>query len=90
MSERIRSGVAAAMLVAGAAVALPASGAEWTFETIGRGIKPALALDASATSHVAYLTELMEGAVFHATNGSGAWRTTTVATGTSTGPWTST
>ena len=86
MSERIRSGVAAAMLVAGAAVALPASGAEWTFETIGRGIKPALALDASGTPHVAYLTELMEGAVFHATNGSGAWRTTTVATGYFYGP----
>ena len=86
MPERIRSGVAVAALVLGAVVALPASGAEWTFETIGRGIKPALAIDGRDTPHVAFLTELMEGAVFHATNGSGGWRTTTVATGYFYGP----
>ncbi len=86
MSQQIRSGVAVAALIAAAALALPASGAEWTLEKIGRGIKPALALDAGGAPHVAFLTELMEGAVFHATLGAGGWRTATVATGYFYGP----
>ena len=86
MPQRIQFAVAAAALIVGGVLALPASGAEWTFEKIGRGIKPALAVDGGDTPHVAFLTELMEGAVFHATNGSGAWRTTTVASGYFYGP----
>ena len=86
MPQRIRSRVAVAALIVGAAAALPASGAEWTFEKIGRGIKPALAIDGRNTPHVTFLTELMEGAVFHATNRSGEWRTATVATGYFYGP----
>lgn len=86
MPQKIRSGVAVAALIVGAALALPASGAEWTLEKIGRGIKPALAIDAGDTPHVAFLTELMEGAVFYATNGSGEWRTATVADGYFYGP----
>ena len=86
MPQRIQFAVAAAVLIVGGVLALPASGAEWTFEKIGRGIKPALAIDGNGAAHVAFLTELMEGAVFHATNGAGAWRTTTVATGYFYGP----
>ena len=86
MPQRIQFAVAAAALIVGGVLALPASGAEWTFEKIGRGIKPALAIDGGDTPHIAFLTELMEGAVFHATNGSGDWRTTTVASGYFYGP----
>ena len=72
---------AAAILLTSGALALPASGAEWTFEKIGRGIKPAIAIDASDTPHVAFLTELMDGAVFQATLGSDGWQTVTMANG---------
>ena len=77
---------AAAILLTSGALALPASGAEWTFEKIGRGIKPAIAIDASDTPHVAFLTELMDGAVFHATLGSDGWQTVTMANGYFYGP----
>ena len=77
---------AAAIFLTSGALAGSAGGAEWTFEKIGRGIKPALAIDASDAPHVAFLTELMDGAVLHATFGSGGWRTVTVANGYFYGP----
>ena len=77
----------AALALAGA-LGSPAAAAEmeWSFETIGRGIKPALAIDAGDTPHVAFLTEEMRGGVFYATNKSGAWTTSTVAEGYFYGP----
>ena len=58
----------------------------WTFETIGSGIKPAIAVDADDAPHVAWLTEDIPGNTFYATNASGAWETSIVSEGYFYGP----
>lgn len=58
----------------------------WTFTEIGPGIKPAIAVDGNNLPHVSFLTEARGGAVFYATNKSGAWQTETVAKGYFYGP----
>ncbi|MFQ5970835.1 MAG: hypothetical protein ACE5Q3_00795 [Alphaproteobacteria bacterium] len=58
----------------------------WTFEEIGTGIKPALALDPDGAPHVSFLTEAIMGATFYATNKGGAWDVETVAEGYFYGP----
>jgi hypothetical protein len=84
--SKFRTPVAALALGGMLVAPVAAAEMEWSFETIGRGIKPALALDASGTPHVTFLTEEMRGAVFYATNQSGAWTTATVAEGYFYGP----
>ncbi len=58
----------------------------WTTERVGAGIKPALAIDAADTVHIAYLTEQMTGGVFYSTREDGTWNATTVAHGYFYGP----
>jgi hypothetical protein len=58
----------------------------WTFETIGGGIKPAIAVDSNDVPHVAWLTEADPGNTFYATNASGAWQTRIVSEGYFYGP----
>lgn len=58
----------------------------WTFFELGPGIKPAIATDGENVPHVAFLTEAIEGAVFYASNKSGAWQTETIAAGYFYGP----
>jgi hypothetical protein len=58
----------------------------WTFEEIGDGIKPALAIDGDGVAHVAYLNEDIMGGTYYATNASGDWAITRVAEGYFYGP----
>lgn len=58
----------------------------WTFSELGSGIKPAIAVDGDNVPHVSFLTEAIMGAVFYASNISGAWQTETVAQGYFYGP----
>lgn len=59
---------------------------KWSFEEIGVGIKPALAVDGDGTPHVSFLTEAIRGATFYATNKSGAWTVDEIAEGYFYGP----
>jgi hypothetical protein len=58
----------------------------WTFETVGGGIKPAIALDGDGGLHVAFLTEAIPGALFFATRESHEWSVETVTAGYFYGP----
>lgn len=79
---------AASVLTVGAALMGPAGAAElkWSFEKVGEGIKPAIALDADNAPHITFLTEEIRGAAFYTTNKSGQWKTETVAEGYFYGP----
>ena len=71
------------------ALSVTAAGAadlKWSFEKVGEGIKPAIALDADGTPHITYLTEAMRGAAFYTTNKSGEWKTEKLAEGYFYGP----
>jgi hypothetical protein len=58
----------------------------WTKEVVGEGIKPALALDANGSAHLAFLTEADHGVVFYATNEGGSFVVDTVSEGYFYGP----
>lgn len=77
--------VVISMLMIGAASA-GAAELKWSFEKVGEGIKPAIALDAGGTPHITYLTEAMRGAAFYTTNKSGEWKTEKLAEGYFYGP----
>lgn len=79
---------AASVLVIGAALIAPVGAAElkWTFEKVGEGIKPAIAVDADNTPHIAFLTEEIRGAAFYTTNKSGQWKTDKISEGYFYGP----
>ena len=79
---------AASVLTIGAALMAPAGAAElkWSFEKVGEGIKPAIALDAANTPHITFLTEEIRGAAFYTTNKSGQWKTERVSEGYFYGP----
>ena len=68
---------AASVLTIGAALMGPAGAAElkWTFEKVGEGIKPAIALDAGNAPHIPFLTEEIPGAAFYTPNKPGQWTT---------------
>lgn len=59
--------------------------ADWMVETIGTGIKPALAVGPDGGVAIAYLTEAIEGGVFYATETDG-WTAQTTAEGYFYGP----
>ena len=59
---------------------------DWTTQSVGSGIKPAVAVDADGVVHVAFLTEADHGALFYASNESGDFELTTVAEGYFYGP----
>ncbi len=40
----------------------------WVIETIGEGIKPAIAADSNGFAHIAFLNEDIMGGVYYATN----------------------
>lgn len=79
---------AASVLTIGAALMGPVGAAElkWSFEKVGEGIKPAIALDASNAPHITFLTEEIRGAAFYTTNKSGQWKTERVSEGYFYGP----
>ena len=58
----------------------------WTFERIGTGIKPAIAVDAAGAAHVSFLREAIPASTYYATNQSGAWVVRDVAEGYFYGP----
>ncbi len=78
----------ASALTLGAAMAVTASAADlkWSFEKVGEGIKPAIAVDASDVPHITFLTEELRGGAFYTTNKSGQWKLETVAEGYFYGP----
>ena len=58
----------------------------WTMQIIDTGIKPAIALDASDTPHIAYIREAMMGAVLYAVPGGDGWNIEQVSQGYFYGP----
>ena len=59
----------------------------WRIEEIGRGVKPAIALDSGDTPHVAYMLEdRQHGFIMAAERTNGAWETATIAEGYFYGP----
>jgi hypothetical protein len=68
------AGCAAAIALFGTSQAQsPSEFSNWSFEAIGTGIKPAIAVDPDGTPHIAYLREANPGAAYYATIVDGAW-----------------
>ena len=59
---------------------------EWRIEEVAEGTKPELAIDRLGQPHIAFMTEALEGGVFHAVRAADGWEVEEVATGYFYGP----
>lgn len=74
------------LIVSGITISAQNDTIEWLSEELGSGIKPAIAIDAVDTIHVAYIVEADMGSVEYLNNESGAWESEEVSSGYFYGP----
>ena len=76
----------AAITLLGTASPSSAQEGTWPIEEVGAGTKPELSVDSRGTIHIAFMTELFDGEVLHASRAGEGWQVTSLATGYFYGP----